>query len=192
MEDSFEKKLVEKLKGGCRKSFRKLFDTYNKKIYSVSRKMGLTAEDAEEMVQEVFLFIWEKRGRLRSENSINAFLFIIAKRLVFKKIRKINNNISLDIIINKPRNKVDNITEDNVIFADLEAYSDIGLNKLPKKRKQIFMLSKQHGLSNDEIASKLKMSKRTVESHLYKAMKALRLHLEKEHIGKGFNHATGN
>ncbi|MDN5200304.1 RNA polymerase sigma-70 factor [Fulvivirgaceae bacterium BMA10] len=192
MEDSYEKRLVEKLKGGCRKSFRKLFDTYHQKIYSVSRKMGLQAEDAEEVVQEVFLFIWEKRERLRSENSINAFLLIISKRLVLKKIRKNINNISLDLFLDKLKGSVDNNTEDYIIFSDLEAYSHIGLNNLPEKRKQIFMLSKQHGLSNDEIADKLKISKRTVESHLYKATKAVREHLEKEHINSDIKRRTGN
>ncbi|MDN5216734.1 sigma-70 family RNA polymerase sigma factor [Fulvivirgaceae bacterium BMA12] len=184
MDRSHERKLVENLKTGCKSSFQKLFDIYHKKIYNISRKMGLSQENAEDVVQELFLFIWSKREILNPDHSFNAFLQIISKRLVFKQIKSEVNKVSFNAYLQQYGMAIDNQTDDYIVFSDLEAYSQKGLDNLSEKRKQIFMLSKQHGLSNDEIAEKLNISKRTVENQLYRATKAVNEHLKKENISR--------
>jgi len=171
--------ITQALKKGSRAAFKALFDRYHKKVYNVSRRMNFSHEDAEGVVQDVFLTIWEKRKLLDKDLSINAFILTIAKRLVYKKMRS-------EVVRRKHRASViesekhwQNDTEDYIIFSDLEKNAIEGIEKLPESRKQIFMLSKEHGLSNDEIANKLKISKRTVENQLYRATKAVKDHIDK-------------
>lgn len=136
--------------------------------------MGLGHEDAENLVQEVFLTIWEKRGEIKEEYNFQSYLYTITKRLTIKELRKQALERQFQIYSNTFLDEVSHQSEESIIFSDLvsEAYESI--NKLPSERKEIFLLSKEEGLSNQEIADKLQISKRTVENQLYRATKTLR------------------
>ncbi len=171
--------LVQALQAGSAIAFRNLFDKFHKKIFFVSKKMGLSAEDAEGVVQEVFLLIWEKRHTLRPDLSINAFLLTLTKRIVIKKIRyHLVSYKHLEEVFHRVSDCVN--TEDSIIFNDLEAFALDYIDGMPAARKEIFLLSKREGLSNDEIAQQLQVSKRTVENQLYRAIKSIKTHLQKE------------
>ena len=174
-----DSEITQALKKGNKAAFKALFDRYHKKVYNASRRMNINHEDAEGVVQDVFLTIWEKRKLLDSELSINAFLLTIAKRLVYNKIRAsvVRKRHSDEVIESEITWK--NNTEDYIIFSELEQNAQAGIEKLPENRKHIFMLSKEHGLNNDEIAEKLDISKRTVENQLYRATKAIKEHINK-------------
>lgn len=142
--------------------------------------MNICHEDAEGVVQDVFLTIWEKRTLLDKDLSINAFILTIAKRLVYKKVRAniVRSNHRESVILEEKENS-QNSAEDYIIFSELEQNAIAGIDNLPENRKQIFMLSKQNGMTNDEIAEQLHISKRTVENQLYRATKAIKKHIDK-------------
>lgn len=175
-----ELKIIKKVREGSSQHFSQLFDHYHKKVYYAARKLNLSHEDSEEIVQEVFISIWEQRHKLRVDGSINGLLFTITKRLVIKRIKKIINARAYKD--NHHQKGYSNVTEDYIIFSDLEAYTGKGINQLSPKRKQIFMLSKKQGLSNDEIAKKLNLSKRTVENQLYRATQEVKRHLKNDDL----------
>lgn len=177
-----EKELILLLKRGCNKAFRALFSNYHKKIYNLSRNMGLLHEDAEGIVQDVFLQIWENREKLNENFSFNALLFTITKRIIFKKIRKKIYAAAYKNYITHVHKNLNNNTEDEIIYSDLNKYVQNGINQLAPIRKEIFTLSKQQGLTNDGIAQKLNISKRTVENHLYRAIKQIKKFLKVEDI----------
>ncbi len=185
--NSEEREIVSTLRSGSIKSFRKLFYNYHKKIYNISRNMGMYHEDAEGIVQDVFLNVWENRAKLDENLSINAFLITITKRLVFKKIRRKVYDISHQDYVNDRQEGIVNTTEDIILYEDIKKYAEQGIEQLPPVRKQVFLLSKQQGLSNDEIAEKLNMSKRTVENNLYRATKSIREYMKKEGINIGLS-----
>ncbi|MEN7547728.1 RNA polymerase sigma-70 factor [Rapidithrix thailandica] len=175
-----EKKWVRALAQGCRQAYRHLFDVYHKKVYHASRKMGLSHEDAEGVVQDVFLALWEQHKQLDPSLSVNALLITIAKRNIIKKIRKAALNIQYyEWVVHRNEAQV-NTTEDEVIFTDLEAYVQQGIDQMPSARKEIFLLNKKQGMTSEEIALRLNLSKRTVENQLYRASKFLKDHLAKE------------
>ncbi len=166
------------LQKSSKPAFKALFDRYHKKVYNVSRRMNISHEDAEGVVQDVFLTLWEKRKLLDKDLSINAFIITIAKRLVYNKIRsQIVRTSHKEAEIGRGQSLY-NSTEDYIIFSEMERNAQEGIERLPENRKQIFMLSKQSGLSNDEIAEQLNISKRTVENQLYRATKSIKEHIE--------------
>ncbi|ELR70503.1 RNA polymerase ECF-type sigma factor [Fulvivirga imtechensis AK7] len=169
-----DEKIVRSLKKGNESAFRMLFDKYHRKLYHFSRKMGQSHEDAEGIIQEVFIIVWKNKATLNEELSLPAYLFTITKRVVLKKVKR---KILEDEYLANQQNSQSHFhqqTEDYIIFTNLLDQANKGLDQLSPGRKQIFMLSKQQGLSNEEIAEKLNISKRTVENQLYRATKELR------------------
>lgn len=169
-----DEKIAQSLKKGKEWAFRMLFDKYHKKLYLFSKKMGQSHHDAESVVQDVFIIAWKRRASINEDLSLVAWLFTITKRLIIKKIKR--KALEDDYIIKQQSLQATyhHQTEDYIIFTNLLDQANEGISKLSSGRKQIFMLSKQQGLSNDEIAEHLNISKRTVENQLYRATKELR------------------
>ncbi|WP_420580139.1 RNA polymerase sigma factor [Reichenbachiella sp.] len=173
-----EQKLVKKLKGGCHQSFTTLFHLYAKKLYNFSYKYTQSHAESEEIVQEVFLKIWNKRDTINPKLSFNAFLITIAKNHIFNRIKK-------EASRKQYRNQIEhselitNETESKVIFADLEQIAKSKIEDLPPKRKQIFLLRRDSGMTVKEIAQKLGIAESTVENQMNKAIKSLKTNLSK-------------
>lgn len=142
--------------------------------------MGLNKEDAEEIVQEVFLLVWKQRCNLRSDLSFNAFLLTLTKRLVVKQIRHTVVMHTYHQRTCQQQSVRDTSTEAIIIANDLEVYALGYIEAMPPARQEILRLSKQEGLTNDEIAQRLHLSKRTVENQLYRAVKSIKYHLKQE------------
>lgn len=169
--------LVSRLKEGDKDAFDKLFAIFGKKLYYFSLKYVNVKEEAEEIVQEVFLKIWEHRDRLDEHLSFNAYVIKIAKNLIFNKAqKKVNEHAYLEYYTAHTTN-INTDTESHIIYADLEAHANQEIERLPPKRKQIFLLSRKIGLSNQEISKQLNISKSTVENQINKALKSLKEYL---------------
>ena len=174
--------LVEGIVQGDLKAYESLYQLFSKKIYATARKMRLQHEDAEEVVQEVFMRIWQNRANLDPQLSINAYILAIVKSLVIKKFRdeaylmayKKYNLLHLESTSPKP--------ESGVIFNDLYSHSMDIIDQLPPGQRQIFSLRYFEFLPVDEISKKLKLSKRTVENQLYRASKVVRKKMEEVKI----------
>lgn len=168
------KEVVKALQSGKEWAFQIVYESYHDRVYGLALKMGLSREEAEGVLQEVFISIWDQRRTIKPKLSVNALILTIAKRKIIGVIRKnisiTKRNQRMKLLIPSKNYS----TEEYVIFEELLNEAKERLDSLPKKQKQIFMLSKQEGLSNDEIASKLNLSKRTVENQLFRATKELK------------------
>ena len=172
------KDVIKALQSGMDWAFKIVFESYNARIYGLALKMGLTREDAEGVLQEVFIAIWDQRKTLKADLSFNAFVFTIARRKVIATIRKNMSRAGHEADIRQMTALSSSETEDYVIFKEMISEAREQIEKLPKRQQQIFMLSKENGLSNDEIAARLGLSKRTVENQLFRATKELRESLQ--------------
>jgi len=181
-----EQGLICQLKAGDKQAFNQLFYQYERKLYNFSCKLLHSQEDAEEIVQEVFLKIWQKREELKPEFSFNSFVITIAKNLIFNKIRK--NVYERSYLASLEHSDfIHNETDRQVVYSDLENISLQAIEQLPPKRKHIFKLSRESGMSNQEIAESLSISKSTVENQMNKCLKFLKQYLKNnaEIIHKG-------
>lgn len=174
--------LIHKVIEGDLKAFESLYLLFSKKIYATARKMRLGHEDAEEVVQELFMKIWQNRSNLDPQLSINAYILAIVKSLVIKKFReegyltayKKYNLLHVAGAASKP--------ESGIIFDDLYNHSKDIIDQLPDGQRQIFSLRYFEFLAVDEISKKLNLSKRTVENQLYRASKMVRKKMEEVDI----------
>lgn len=146
--------------------------------------MGLSHEDAEGIVQDVFVNIWESKLKIDEDQPFSAFLYTITKRKVIKIIRRNILERTHRNNLEAPEKSINHQTEDYVIFSNLLEHANVSIENMPADRKQIFMLSKHHGLSNQEIADKLSISKRTVENQLYRATVSLKKQINSDFMGK--------
>jgi RNA polymerase sigma-70 factor (ECF subfamily) len=173
---------VSRLREGDEKAFSLLYDFFRPKVFFTSKKMNLSSEDAEEIVQEVFLIIWKNRQNLNSELSFNAYLLAILKSLIIKKSKKEAKRIAYEVYTLSTQEIESNETELLIEYSEFERISISEIEKLPKTQKEIFKMKNYENLHSGEIASKLGISKRTVESHIYVATKSIKNKLQKKYL----------
>ncbi|MCH7400710.1 RNA polymerase sigma factor [Belliella kenyensis] len=180
MKEHALRQLVEDLSKGDEKAFGKLYQLFGEKVYHIARKMNLNHEDAEGVVQEVFLKIWKKRENLDPELSINAYMIAIVRSLVIKKVKKEARFFAYQ------KYKIPLISfetntdpELELIYADFHQVSSDLIELLPPGQKQVFIMKNFENLSTDEIAEKLNLSKRTVENQIFRASKGIKEKLQK-------------
>lgn len=165
---------VEALKSGDESAYNSLFRKYAKKIYHVSRKMNLSHEDAEGVVQEVFIKIWKNKENLDPSLSFNAYLITITRSIVIRQVQRQVKLSAYKEYLSLTTEDRHNQTEDYVIFSELMDESSKAMDELPPKQKQIFMMKNFEHLTLDEIAEKLQVSRKTVKNHFFRANKSLK------------------
>ncbi len=169
-----ERQLVFQLREGNQASFRALYSKYAPKLFAFSRKYLQSQEDAEEIVQEVFLRIWEKKNNIDANQSFSSYIFQAAKHRIFNGFRKkVNEQAYLDFLMSVDHSSR-NFTELAVEYHEIKQKSEHAIDSLPPKRQEIFRLSRETGLKNKEIAEKLQISIKTVENQMGQALKFLR------------------
>ncbi|EOZ98441.1 putative ECF-type RNA polymerase sigma factor [Indibacter alkaliphilus LW1] len=174
-------KLVFQTKTGDRKAFSALYDFFSPKLIHTARRMFVSKEDAEGMAQDIFIFIWEKRENLNPELSFNAYLLTILKSKLYKKGKAEARKTAYQKYAIKFQEYENSATESEVMYEELKMLSSKAIENLPKQQKQIFLWKGLENLTSDEIASKLGLSKRTVENHFYQAKKKLQTEINKEY-----------
>ena len=165
--------LTARLRQNDETAFRALFDMYNERLYLFSLAYLKNKEQAEDIVQETFLQLWKNRAQLSEEFAPHILLFTIAKRLTLNALRKqTNGRIARDRFWQKLKKNA-NETENTVLFNELKRQTEQLLLTLSPQQQQVFRLSRQEGLSYEEIAERLKISPNTVRNHLSSALKQL-------------------
>jgi RNA polymerase sigma-70 factor (family 1) len=175
-----EFQLVKSLKSSSVPAFNTLFHHYSNRLYQFSYKYLKSEEEAEELVQEVFTRVWEKRSELKAELSFNSYLFTIAFNVIRKYFRRKAH--LADYLNGKVKDDLNLETVHKVNYNSLKKHLDNLVALLPQRRKEIFTKSRYEGFSVKEIADDMKISKKTVENQLTEALKFIRTHLSGEHF----------
>lgn len=131
-------------------------------------------EAAQDIVQDVFLKLWQRRKELDDLANFNAFLFRCAKNEMLNYLKK---QYTGTLYIEKEKKKEERYNDDpesEYVATELSSLVKSIIDKMPSQQKIIFKMSREEGLSSDEIAQKLSINKRTVENHLSLALKAIR------------------
>jgi len=177
-----ESRWVAALKSGNALAFDELFRLYGKRLYHFSLGYVKSKTDAEEVVQDVFMKIWNNRSSLNPDLSFSAYLFKIAYRNIAERFRKITqekkylHDIASEILI---------FTEEMDERANYQSLLELVeklIQKLPERQKEVIVLRRIEGLSVADIAARLDISPKTVEHHITEALKNIKAGLDPESI----------
>ncbi len=169
-----EKLLVKQLMQGNEKAFSKLFNTYRDDVYGYSVSMLKTQILAEGIVQDVFLNIWEHKDRLNPNLSFKSYVFTITRNLTFNLISKVANNRKLKEEVFYTSQKAYSPIEDKITEADYEIVKNKAIEQLPPKCRIIFEMSRNKGMSHQDISEELNISLSTVKGQTSKALTTIR------------------
>jgi len=165
-------KIIEELGKGNEFVYNELFTLYYQNLCMFARKYTADLDQAEEVVQEVFIKIWKNRDQLKKISSLKTYLFVSVKNGCIDQIRK--DNVRKKYISETIQNSTEYVEPEILPDKELAEKIKAAINKLPKQRKKIFQMSKTFGLRYREIAEKLNISPKTVENQMGIALKQLR------------------
>lgn len=169
--DSSDADLFLLIKESNEGAFQKLYEKYWKALYAFAYSFIKDEDIAKDIVQEVWIKLWNKRKELDVKN-VKAYLHSMIRNKVYNQLRD-NKTLEHQLEIIDKYLTVDNIS-DLTDFTDTNQMLEEAISKLPERNREIFILSRFDGLSNQDISEKLNISKRTVENHLTNSLKHIR------------------
>ena len=171
-----EKEIVIEVKDGSDSAFAALYDKYWLKVYNFTQLYITSSFEVSEIVQDVFVKVWEIRETLDETKSIDGLLFIITRNLIFNYTRNHFNELNFKLTALRGIEGSYNM-EDELETADLKEYIDSLILQLPPQRQKIFRMSREEHLSNQEIADRCGISVKAVEKSITSALKFIRENL---------------
>ena len=170
-----DNELLNLLAEGKEFAFTEIYNRYWKRLFALAYSYTKDKYAAEEIVQEVFFSLWNRKGTLKIE-TLSSYLATAIKFSVFKSVY--TRNRQAQIIEGIAKTMMADLPEDLVHAKFLEEYVNGIVEQLPEKCRQVYKYSRQQGLSAQEIAAEMNIAEKTVEAHLTKALKVLRLNLK--------------
>ncbi|WP_121812268.1 RNA polymerase sigma-70 factor [Mucilaginibacter kameinonensis] len=175
--DHTDIQLVELFGVGDIDAFEEIYNRYWLKLYAAAYKRLKERETAKEIVQDFFTSFWINREQVKIRTSLQGYLFTSIKYLVLnhKRAEAVRNSYAEILLM--VGNSFDNSTEENYYYKELLERVETEVNLLPPKCRNVFELSRKQYKTNKEIAELMGISEKTVENHLTKALRYLRVNL---------------
>ncbi len=172
-------KIIGNAKSEDELAFELLFRRYYVRLCGFANKFIANTAESEEIVQEVFLNIWKKRDQLRLDNEIKPYLFKSVQNLCYNFIghKKVVDNYYSVIEVVYKNHPEDFSTYESVLYNEFQSKAESAIQSLPNQCRVIFELSRDEGLKYAEIAEKLGISVKTVETQMSRALSKLKTEL---------------
>jgi len=171
--NSDQSKLLYELSQGNELAFTKLYNEYKNVVFSTALKITKSRMLAEEVVQDVFLKIWQNHENLAEITNIENYLFIISRNHIFDMIKKIARDTSL-VVDSNYKSTSTNDTEDAIKDDQYNIILNQIVDQLPPQQQKIYKMAKWDGLSHQKIGEDLGISTETVKKHMAQALKFVR------------------
>lgn len=164
-----------------KKALEDLFNYYYPRLYKFSKSFLKIEEGIDDILQEVFIKIWNNRSAIRSAETFNPFIFTMTRNLLLNELRRRLNKQKIKDEILKLSVTAEYHSFEKLDYKELKETVDQIVGNLPEKQREIFILSRYQGLSHKEIAEKLNISTKTVEYHIHQCTNTIKIKLE--HFG---------
>lgn len=177
-----EKKVAQKLSEGCEIAFRDIFETYWELLHNIVYNRLQSADVADDLVQNVFTDLWANRGSLVIKTSLKAYLCQCIRYKIYNHIRhqEVRQRTEFTEIIYKQyySHQADYNSDKQLVCNEIKELVGNEIERLPKKSRSIYQLSRNENYSNQEIADHVGCTKKNVEYHISKALSSIRLRLQ--------------
>ncbi len=181
---------ISELKSGNEKVFREIMEYWYSRLFNFANGSLNNTENTKEVIQDVFLQLWDHRQKLVDNTSLNAYLFTLTRNRCIDLIRR--EKLALQFRSDK-QEEYARLTEsyqalsdpilDEIFALELQSEIDHVIDLLPEQCRRVFIMSRINGMKNKEISRMLNLSEKTVESHLTKALRTIRTMLEQKFPG---------
>ncbi|HVW61355.1 MAG TPA: RNA polymerase sigma-70 factor [Puia sp.] len=175
LEQSYdERSLLQRLRLGENDAFLELYNIYHSALYNYVLRFVKIPAIAEDILQDTFLKIWEIRDRIDPDLSFKAYLYRICRNNVFKLVKKIAGDESLRLRVMLQFRQGVSDADLKVRWQQYEEILHTAIDQLPPQRQRVFMLCREEGLTYDQAAAELGISRNTVKEHMVLAMKFIK------------------
>ena len=169
-----EKELLLLLKQGHEAAFEEIYKLYSSRIFGNIYKMVKSESIAQELLQEVFIKVWNNRTGIDPENSFRSYIFRIAENSVYDYFRNASRDRKMQSHILVITTEHYDHIEELMLRKENNAILDKAISSLSPQRQLVFRLCKLDGKSYDEVSRELGISVSTISDHIVKANKAIR------------------
>jgi RNA polymerase sigma-70 factor (family 1) len=170
--------LFVQIRNGDTTAFRTIFDVYKERLFSFAYGLTHSKSDAEEIVQDVFMKLWENRSTLDKIEQPGSYVYRMVRNRSLDLLAKAGRDQALIQQVWANMKGSEELSEEILLAKESQELIEAAVALLPEKKQRIFQLSRRHALSHDEIAGMLGISKQTVKNNLSEALRHIRLYLE--------------
>ncbi|WP_372772523.1 RNA polymerase sigma-70 factor [Mangrovibacterium sp.] len=173
-------KRILKVPSKTEHKFESIFQTYFVRLCCFADRYTTNPEESKEIVQEVFLQVWNKREQLAFDREIHSYLFRAVKNgcLNLLQHKRIVDSYHAVLYLLYAREELHSDTYESLEISELSEKIDQAIQTLPDECRRIFLLSRENGLKYAEIAKELQISVKTVETQMSRALSRLRTYLK--------------
>ena len=172
-----EKEILCLLKSGDTQALGELYSRNKVQIFANIRRLVKSEDIAEELLQDVFVKVWDKRDLLDPEKSFRSYLFRIAENLVYDFFRKAARDKKLEAHIMSVATELYSHIEETLYTKESTSMLNRAVEQLPPQRRRVFTLCKIEGRSYEEVSQLLGISTSTINDHIVKATRSVREYL---------------
>lgn len=182
-----DRELVEGLKRGDQNCFMEILQRYSEKVHNLAMRIARNQEDAEEIIQDVFITVFRKINKFEGKSAFSSWLYRITVNTAFMKLRKRKQTIAVSLEDINPSVKESWVSErrdaSDIGYMtsrhELQQELEAAISRLPEEYRAIFILRDVDGLSNEEVGEVLTLSVPAVKSRLHRARLMLRKKLQR-------------
>ncbi|TZF82988.1 RNA polymerase sigma-70 factor [Pedobacter sp. BS3] len=172
---TFEKKLLEQIAAGDQAAFKLVFDTYKGKIYTFVLSFIHSPVDAEEIVQEAFVSLWQQRDKLLAVEHPRNYIYTLVRNKTLRYIDNVIRDEKAQRVIWANMQMEVNYTQEAIEFQESMRLINQALSMLPEQKQKIFRMCRNEGLSHEEIAAQTGLSKSRVKNIMVEVLKYLKV-----------------
>ncbi len=183
--DFEEVNVLNRLQKGDEHAFLEIYDHYKKPLYTFIIKFVKIPAHADDILQDVFLKIWEVHARINTSLSFKAYLYRISRNLVYKFLKKAANNS--EVLSEQMQYFIPDAAANAEVKLQWKEYEEninAAIDQLPPRRKEIFILCRQGKHTYDDVAKQLGISRNTVKEHMVLSMKSISSFLNLQNGGQ--------
>lgn len=174
-----EEQLLKQLTAGDELAFNTIYEQHQQPVFAFAFYLTKSRELAEEVVQEVFVKLWEKKEQLPEHTILLPYIKRMTQNLVLDIFRKAGRNKALQLILHQAIPDLNLHPIDQLQEKELRRIYRNAIDQLPPQKKIIYTLHRDHHLSYEQIAERLRLSPNTVRNHMTQAIHAVREHVSK-------------